>query len=158
MRTLVLLTACVGCSSPSTPPPGGALDAAARDAAIDAPSPATPGVFATITGGDHARTYALTGTVECNIDSEIHAYRLFGRTGDMDLTLFSTMEPQAGQQLASPDFWVIVFADGHGTFYPQDTGGSCTATVDASWPAARYHFSCTGGPFTITGTGICPPV
>ena len=157
MRTLVLLTACVGCSSPSTPPPGGALDAAARDAAGDALPPATPGVFATITGGDHAGTYALTGTVECNIDSEIHAYRLFGRTDDMDLTLFSNPEPQAGHQLSSPDFWVIVFTAGQGTFYPQDTGGSCTTTIDASWPSARYHFSCTGGPFTITGTGVCPP-
>jgi hypothetical protein len=156
MRTLVLLAACVGCSSPSSSPP--APDAAARDAAVDAVPPATPGVFATIAGGQYAGTYALTGTVECNLDSEIHDYRLFGRTGDMDLTLFSTMEPEAGQRFSSPDFWVIVFTGGQGTFYPQDTGGSCTTTVDASWPAARYHFSCTGGPFTITGTGVCPPV
>jgi hypothetical protein len=155
MRTLVLLSACLGCSSSA--PPGGALDAAARDAASDAPSTATPGVFATITGGDHAGTYALTTTVECNVDIETHAYRIFGRMGDFDLTLFSMMAPGAGQQLSSPDFWVIVFADGHGTFYPQDTGGSCTATIDASWPSARIHFTCTGGPFSITGSGICPP-
>jgi hypothetical protein len=157
MRTLVLLSACLGCSS-STLPPGGALDAAARDAAIDAPPPATPGVFATITGGSNAGTYALTDTVECNVDIETHAYRIFGGTSAIDFSLFSVTQPAAGQQLASPDFWVIVFADGHGTFYPQDTGGSCSATIDASWPAARLHFSCTGGPFTIAGSGICPAV
>src|SRR4051812_18514192 len=115
MRTLVLLSACLGCSSSAAPPPGGTLDAAARDAAVDAPSPATPGVFATITGGTNAGTYALTDTVQCNVDIETHAYRIFARMGDFDLTLFSRMSPEAGQQLASPDFWVIVFADGHGT-------------------------------------------
>jgi hypothetical protein len=158
MRTLVLLAACVGCSSPSTPPPGGTLDAAARDAAVDAPAPATPGVFATITGGTLAGTYSLTETVECNVDIETHAYRVFGRTGSIDFSLFSNISPAAGQQVTSPDFWVIVGISPDSTFYPQDTGGSCTATIDASWPAARLHFSCTGGPFTITGTGICPPV
>jgi hypothetical protein len=154
MRTLVLLTACLGCSSPSP----GALDAAARDAAVDSPSPATPGVFATITGGDHAGTYASTETVECNVDIETHAYRIFGGTHAIDFSLFSMMQPAAGQQLASPDFWVVVFSSPDASYYPQDTGGSCSATIDASWPAARLHFSCTGGPYTITGTGICPPV
>ena len=116
-----------------------------------------PGVFATITGGDNAGSYALTDTVECNVDPEIHAYRIFGRTGEFDLTLFMMPQPVAGQQLSSPDFWVIVSNGPQSTFYPQDTGGSCTASIDASWPAARIHFTCTGGPFVITGTGVCPP-
>jgi hypothetical protein len=157
MRTLALLTACLGCSSHSTPPPGGAPDAAKPDATVDAPSPATPGVFATITGGDHAGSYELTNPVECNVDIETHAYRIFGGGGAIDLSLHTIMQPEAGQQLASPDFWVIVFASPDATYYPQDTGGSCSATIDASWPAARLHFTCTGGAFAITGTGVCPP-
>ena len=155
MRTLALLTACLGCSSPSTS--GGAPDAPTQDAVPDALPAATPGVFATITGGDNAGSYALTDTVECNVDGEIHAYRIFGRTGEFDLTLFMMPQPAAGQQLSSPDFWVIVFNSPTSTFYPQDTGGSCTASIDASWPSARIHFTCTGGPFVITGTGVCPP-
>lgn len=156
MRTLVLLTACLGCSSPSKPP-SGAPDAPTQDAPSDGPSAATPGVFATITGGDHAGTYALTDTVQCNIDVETHAYRILGGTTALDLSLHTVMEPAAGQQLASPDFWVILFASPDATYYPQDTGGSCSATIDASWPAARLHFTCSGGSFSITGTGICPP-
>jgi hypothetical protein len=154
MRTLALLTACLGCSSP---PSGGAPDAARQDAASDALSAATPGVFATITGGDHAGSYALTNTVECNVDIETHAYRIFGGNGAIDLSLHTMMQPAAGQQLSSPDFWVIVFASPDATYYPQDTGGSCSASIDASWPAARLHFTCTGGAFAITGTGVCPP-
>jgi hypothetical protein len=157
MRTLALLTACLGCSSPSTPPSGGALDAARQDAAPDALLAATPGVFATITGGDNAGSYALTDTVDCNVDVETHAYRIFGRSGAIDLSLFMMTQPAAGQQLSSPDFWVIVFASPDATYYPQDTGGSCSASIDASWPAARLHFTCTGGAFAITGTGVCPP-
>jgi len=139
------------------PPSGGAPDAARQDAAPDALPAATPGVFATITGGNHAGTYALTTLVECNVDIETHAYRIFGSNDAIDLSLHTVMQPAAGQQLSSPDFWVIVFGHPDATYYPQDTGGSCSASIDASWPAARLHFTCTGGPFAITGTGVCPP-
>ncbi len=161
MRNLAgwILVACVGCSTVRTSPPESTPDASAVvDAAPDTAALA-PGVYATITGGTFAGTYALTQTVECNVDIETSAYRIFGGDVHHDLSLFATTKPEAGHTASSPDFWVIVTDDDNQqvAYYPQDTGGSCVVMVDQSWPLARVHFSCSGGAFTITdGIAICP--
>ncbi len=154
-----LLVSCVGCSSVGR---SGAPDATSVDTGSstpDAASEVAPGVYATITGSELAGTYALTQTVECNIDIETGAYRIFGGGADYNLDLFSQSEPEAGTTDSSPDFWVIVTDDAfeHSTYYPQDTGGSCAVMIEQSWPLARARIACTGGPFAISdGVAICP--
>jgi hypothetical protein len=125
----------------------------------DAAAEVTPGVYATITGGEFAGTYALTQTVECNVDIETGAYRIFGGGVDYDFSLFAVTEPEANHTDSSPDFWVIVSDDDdeHDAYYPQDTGGSCTVMIEQSWPVERARFSCVGGAFAISdGIAICP--
>lgn len=162
MRNLVgwILIACVGCSENTSPSQRGLDASTVTDTAPptgDGTSLA-PGVYGTITGGEFAGTYALTQTVECNVDVETNAFRFFGGDANHDLSLFSTTQPESGQTESSPDFWVIVTDDNRdAAYYPQDTGGSCMVIVDQGWPVARVHFSCTGGSFMITdGIASCP--
>jgi hypothetical protein len=87
--------------------------------------------------------------VQCTVDVETHAYRIFGGDVHNDLSLLATTQPEAGQTKSSPEFWAIVTNDDteQNAYYPQDTGGSCVETIDQSWPVARVRFSCTGGTF-----------
>lgn len=166
-RTLVVFAmAALAACTDSVDPGGGSDSGHGNGTAPDMPS--APGVYATIIGGYFAGTYALTETVACNVDVETHAYRVFGRNhgDDKDISLFTRTEPSAGATLASPGFWVNLFAVGSTLdtgAYPRANTGSCTIAIEAGWPSVRARFSCTGlvgadhSSFEIRdGYAICP--
>jgi hypothetical protein len=156
-----ILVACIGgspaCSS--APPSSGVDSSVVVDAADSIRDGAAlePGVYATIASGPFAGTYALTHTVECNYDSDARAYRVFASDLDHELEVWTLEPPEAGQTKSSPVWAILEDEQVNATFYPQDTGGSCTTTIEHSFPVTRLRFSCTGGAFAVTdGIAVCP--